>query len=77
MLQETQASKTKEMMEPEVLDSTLQGSFLGSQEIFKSLKIGYHINILNMKRLEREKNIAKNHLFEQKICKLRLHGPVT
>ena len=30
-----------------------------------------------MKRLEREKNIAKNHLFEQKICKLRLHGPVT
>ena len=30
-----------------------------------------------MKQFRMRKDIAKNHLFEQKICKLRLHGPVT
>ena len=40
-------------------------------------EIGNCINILNVKQLELEKNIAKNHLFKQKIRKLRLLGPVT
>ena len=39
--------------------AALQGSFLGSQEIFKSLKIGNHINILNIKQLELEKILQK------------------
>ena len=39
-------------------------------------------NIQVIKKTEHEtirirKNIAKNHLFKQKICKLRLLGPVT